>query len=127
MEMWGRSWDTPRMSNPTEYERWYPAQPGETFEALRLRVYKTHGIKTKDEFAMSVSFEARSGAFSSGHQLTATVQPRDGGTVVTVRGTGKIRTQLGNPNALNRIADDLLTGISAEIQAARAKSDAPST
>lgn len=114
MELRAMACDTPAMT-ATEFERWYPATPDETFEALRLFVYRTHGIKSKDDFALAVTFETRS-AFTSGQHVSAAVMPRDGGSVVVVRGTGKIRTQMGNANSLNKAADELLAGVSAVIQ-----------
>lgn len=104
-----------------EHERWYPAGPAETFEALRLVIYGTHGIKSKDDFAMSIGFEASGGGLSSGLNCNAHVQPRDGGSVVTLGGAGKVRTQIANQSAMNRIAETLFAGISAKIQEQRAK------
>lgn len=103
-------------------ERFYPANPDETFEALVEAVKVLHKFKGADGFSRAVSFATRASGFSWGANMSASVIPHDQGAIVRVGGEAKVRTNITAKGAEAKRIDELLNAVGNLIQRNRARS-----
>ena len=98
-------------------ERFYPAPPGEVFDALLAAGYEL-GWRTQhiDDYARAVTVSTRASGFSWGATFGAQVVPADGGAVVRVGGAQRVRVNLTAKGAEFRNTLRLLDQVSVVLQ-----------
>lgn len=101
-------------------ERYYPATPEETYEALGESVVRMHNLKSHDYFSRSVSFTTGASGFSWGANMSASVIPHEQGAIVRVGGEAKVRTNITAKGAEAKRINALLDAVGQQIQANRA-------
>jgi hypothetical protein len=97
-------------------ERFYPADPDETFRALEESVRRLHKFKRSDDFSRSVTFATRASGFSWGANMSTSVIPHEQGSIVRVGGEAKVRTNITAKGAEAKRIDELLDAVGATIQ-----------
>lgn len=100
-------------------ERFYPATPDETLQALTWAVADVGRLKSVDEFARAVTFSTMASGFSWGAQMNAYVIPESEGALVRVVGTQNLRTNVTAGGAEFRNTAKVLDGVGRHIQGLR--------
>lgn len=103
-------------------ERFYPAEPDETYAALVRAVKTLHKFKGADDFSRAVSFATRASGFSWGANMSASVIPHETGAIVRVGGEAKLRTNITAKGAEAKRIDELLNAVGNQIQRDRKSS-----
>jgi hypothetical protein len=110
-------------SSPFVRETYLPAGAPEAFAALRVflgtSAWSTGSV---DDFAMSATFKTGITAMTYGMTGSVQVIPNREGSTLSVSVTPKIGAQFRNAANQQRIADELFSGVSQQIQASRAAS-----
>lgn len=109
---------TYRASMPSN-ERYYPATPEETYEALGESVVALFKLQDFDYFSRSVTFKTPMNFMSYGANMSASVIPHEDGSIVRVNGEAKVRTNFTAKGAEAKRINDLLDAVGKQIQANR--------
>ena len=98
-------------------ERFFPVDPGAAYEALKGALGALRWrIKSDDGFAKAVSFSTPMSGFSWGATMSAHIRPAEGGSVVVVGGTARVRTNITAKGAEFKNTIRLLDQTSAILQ-----------
>ena len=100
-------------------ERYYPAPPQETYEALVQAVHRLARFKSQDDFSMAVSFSTKVSGWSWGASMSASVIPQGEGSIVRMGGEAHIRTNITAKGAESKNIVKLLDEVAKVIQTRR--------